>query len=152
MSFLAHIKWQMTWLAFLVMLSSAGTSVQYDTATIIRLSVAANNADWSAAPAYDYFERDQEDGRTKTDEEIMILGSPYERLVAINGKLLTPSEQAEEQQKLDEVTSQRQYESAQQRKRRIAKYEKDRKRGHLLMNQLVNAFDFRSLGPYDVYC
>ncbi|MGA7930899.1 MAG: hypothetical protein WCA20_33520 [Candidatus Sulfotelmatobacter sp.] len=35
----------------------------------------------------------------------MILGWPYERLIAVNGKPLTPDEQADEQRKLDAVTS-----------------------------------------------
>ncbi len=145
MSLLAHIKWKMTWLAFVVMLSSAGASPQYDVPTIIQRSVQANNADWNAAPTYDYFERDQETRQTKTYENIMILGSPYEGLIAVNGKLLTPDGQADEQRKLEAVTFQRRHESPQQRERRVAKYEKDRKRDHLLMNELVKAFDFRVL-------
>ena len=156
MSLLAHIKWKMMWLALLVTLSSASASDQNDAATVIRRSITANNDDWNAAPAFDYFERDQENGQTNTYAEIMILGSPYERLVAANGHPLTQAEQAEQQRKLDEAVSQRRYESAQQRKRRLAKYEKDRKRDHLLMDQLVKAFNFRllgqqTIGPYDVY-
>jgi hypothetical protein len=64
----------------LAMLSSASLA-QQDADTIIRRSVAANEADWKAAHEYDYVERDrQKGGATKTSEEIMILGSPYERL------------------------------------------------------------------------
>ena len=40
-------------------------------------------------------------GGTKTFEELMLLGSPYERLVAVNGKPLSPEQQAQEQQKLE---------------------------------------------------
>jgi hypothetical protein len=132
------------------------TPIHYDARTIIQRSVEANHSDWNAAPAYDYFEQDQENGKTKTYEELMILGSPYERLVGVNGKLLTPNEQTEEQQKLDEVTSRRQRESAQQREQRVAKYERDRRRDHLLMDELAKAFDFRllgqqRLGPYNVF-
>lgn len=46
----------------------------------------------------------------------MILGSPYERLVAVNGKPLRP-DQDEEQRKLDAVTFERQHESPLQRER-----------------------------------
>ena len=86
----------------------------------------------------------------------MILGSPYERLVRVNGKLLTPNEQAEEQQKLDEVTTSRQHETALQREQRVAKDERDRRRDHLLMDELAKAFDCRllgqqRLGQYNVY-
>jgi len=52
------------------------------------------------APDYDYIERDrQQGGGTKTYEELMILGSPYERLVAVNGKPLSPERQTQEQTK-----------------------------------------------------
>lgn len=42
------------------MLFSSGASAQYDVPAIVQRSVQANNADRNAAPAYDYFERDQE--------------------------------------------------------------------------------------------
>ena len=38
---------------------------------------------------------------TKTYEEHMIYGSPYEQLVAVNGKPPSPEQQAQEQQKLE---------------------------------------------------
>lgn len=136
---------------------AASAFAQLDVPTIIKRSVEVSNADWQAAPQYDYFERDrQQDGGTKTYEVMMILGSDYQRLVAVNGKPLAPEEQAQQQQKLEQVIAQRQSESKEQRAQRIAKYEKDRKRDHLLMEQLAVAFDFtllgeQKLGPYDVY-
>jgi hypothetical protein len=133
----------MKWLAIAFILSSAGASVQYDVPTIIQRSVHANNADWNAAPAYHYFERDQENRQTKTYKEIMILGSPYEYLVAVDGNPLLPERQAVEQQKLEAVIVERQKESPQERAQRIARYEKQRKRDHLLMQQLTKAFDFK---------
>jgi hypothetical protein len=86
----------------------------------------------------------------------MILGSDYQRLIAVNGKPLAPEEQATEQQKLEKVVAQRQGESEEQRAQRIAKYENDRKRDHLLMEQLTVALNFKllgeqKLGPHEVY-
>jgi hypothetical protein len=145
-------------IVLIVTLSMAASALaQPDVATIIKRSVEASDADWQAAPQYDYFERDRrQDGGTKTYEVMMILGSDYQRLVAVNGKPLTPEEEAREQQKLEQVIAQRQSESEEQRAQRIAKYEKDRKRDHLLMEQLTVAFDFtllgeQKLGPYEVY-
>ena len=46
----------------------------------------------------------------------MILGSPYVRVVAVNGKPLMP-DQDEEQRKLDGITFQLQLESPEQRER-----------------------------------
>src|ERR1700733_11021141 len=54
--------------------------------------------------------------QTKTYEEIMILGSPHVRVVAVKGKPLMP-DQDEEQRKLDGITFQLQHESPEQRER-----------------------------------
>jgi hypothetical protein len=147
------------WLTILLtVLSVAAVAfAQPDVATIIQRSVEVSNADWQAAPQYDHFERDrQPDGGTRTCEVMMIHGSDYQRLVAVNGQPLAPEDQAKEQQRLEQVIAQRQAESPSQRAQRIAKYERDRKRDHMLMEQLVVAFDFKllgeqKLGPYDVY-
>jgi hypothetical protein len=108
-------------------------------------------------PNYDYFERDQQaDGSTKTYEELMILGSRYERLVAINGKPLSGAENAQEKQKLQAEISKRKQESPQQRQERISSYEEARRRDSQMMDQLTKAFNFtlvgeQRLGPNDVY-
>ena len=124
------MKSSMKQVIFIVALAAA-CSAQYNADAIIQRSVAANAADWSAAPDYDYFERDvQQAGGTKTYEELLILGSPYDRLVAVNDKALSPEQQTQEQQKLEAAVVERQKESPQARTKRIAKYEEERKRDH----------------------
>ena len=150
------IKSMMKQILLLAVLSSASFA-QQDADTIIQRSVAANEADWKAAHEYDYLERDrQKGGGTKTSEELMILGSPYERPVAVNGKPLSSEQQAQEQQELETTLVERRKESQHQRVERIAKYEKERESDHLLMEQLTKALDFKlvgqqKLGPYEVY-
>lgn len=140
----------------LAVLCSASLA-QQDADAIIQRSVAANEADWKAAHEYDYVERDrQKGGGTQTSEELMILGSPYERLVAVNGKPLPPEQQAQVQKELETTLEERQKESRQQRRERIAKYEKERESDHLLMEQLTKALDFKLVGEqklelYEVY-
>jgi hypothetical protein len=134
-------------------LAAAGQS---DVQTIIQRSVEANNKDWQAATAYSHFERDVHGEGTRTSEVTMIVGSPYYRLVAVNGRPLTPEEQAREQQKLEKVTAQRCGESKQEREERIAKYERERSRDHLLMDEMTRAFNFSLVGeqrsgPFGVY-
>lgn len=115
--------------------------------TIIQNSLKANAVDWKAMPDYDCFERDQQpDGSTKTYDDLMILGSPYERLVAINGKKLSAAESAQEKQKLQAEVAKRRHESPQQRQERISSYEKGRKRDYQMMDQLIKAFNFTLLG------
>ena len=149
-------KSMMKQILLLAVLCSASLA-QQDADAIIQRSVAANEADWKAAHEYDYVERDrQKGGGAKTSEELMILGSPYERLVAVNGKPLPPEQQAQGQKELETTLEERQKESRQQRRERIAKYEKERESDHLLMEQLTKALDFKlvgeqKLGPYEVY-
>ena len=115
------IKSMMKQVVLLAVLSSAFFA-QHDVETIIQRSVAANEADWKAAHEYDYVERNrQKGGGTKTSEELMILGSPYERLVAVNGKPLPPEQQTREQQELETTLVERRKESQQERGKRIAK-------------------------------
>jgi hypothetical protein len=132
-------------LAVLLALSGWGMG-QDNPDAIIQRSVEANKRDWDAAPEFDCLERDRGSDGSKTYEDTMILGSPYQRLVAINGKPLTPEQTAAEKQKLEQTISQRKNESPQERSERIAKYEKERKRNHLLMEQMVKAFTFKLAG------
>lgn len=124
--------------------------------TIIQRSVEANDADWKAAPSYSNSETDRQAGNTKTYDVMIILGSPYRKLVAINGDPISPAAQKKEQQKLQQAIGKRKSESPQARSQRIAKYEKERSRDHLLLDQLTKAFNFKlagesSLDGYNVY-
>ena len=131
----------------LTAISSWSPGSHPDAQTIIQRSVVANAEDWKAAPQYDYLERDQQpDGGTKTYEIIMIEGSPYQRLVEVNGQPLSAELKAQEQKKLDETTEHRRKESASDRSKRIAKYQKERERDRALMDQLTKAFDFSLAG------
>ncbi|MGA9510002.1 MAG: hypothetical protein WBV55_15400 [Candidatus Sulfotelmatobacter sp.] len=140
-----------------IVLASSGWGMGQDNAdAIIQHSVEANKRDWEAAPKFDCLERDHGSGGTKTYEDMMILGSPYQRLVAINGKPLTPAQTAVEAHKLEDTISERKKESPQQKSERIAKYEKERRRNNLLMEQMTKAFVFKVVGEtnldgHDVY-
>lgn len=137
----------------LVASSCMGESVE----RIIQNSVLANSRDWNAFPEYVCYERDREpDGGTKTFEDLTILDSPYQRLIAINGKALSPGRSEEGRRKLERTIADRRNESAELRAERIAKYEKSRRRDHLMIDQLTVAFSFKLTGEqkldgYDVY-
>ena len=117
-----------------------------DAASIIRKSAQANNRDWEAVPNYDNYERDRTKDGDKTYDVTMLSGSPYERVVAIDGHKLTPDKEKEEQQKYEKAANERQHESAEQRSKRIAKYEAERKRDQTMLQQLTSAFDFHLVG------
>src|SRR5215471_19302005 len=117
-----------------------------DAASIIRKSAQANNRDWEAVPNYDNYERDRTKDGDKTYDVTMLSGSPYERVVAIDGHKLAPDKEKEEQQKYEKAANERQHESAEQRSRRVAKYEAERKRDQTMLQQLTSAFDFHLAG------
>lgn len=128
-----------------------------DAQTIIQRSVQANEADWDAFPKYEFDETDFLLGpHSRTYHVTMILGSPYDRLIAIDGRPLSPEQNAAEERKMQRTIESRQNESAAERARRVSSYERDRNRDHLLMEQLAVAFNFKvtgeqKLGPYKVF-
>lgn len=144
-------------LLLFVFLPLASGSAQTDVTGIIQKSVEANNRDWDADPQFAYTEQDLDaKGVRKTYDVTNVLGTPYERLIAINGKPLSASQKAEEQRKYDRMLADRKSESREKRAQRIAKFQADRRRDHAMLGELTKAFDFhlqgqRKLGRYDVY-
>ncbi len=123
-----------------------GVAQEPDASTIVQRSVVALRTDWKAAPRYNYCERDVEEHGAKTYQVMMILGSPYQRLVAINGAQLPAEDQKEEQHKLDRAITQRQSESKKETEKRIAKYQEERHRDHRMIEELTKAFVFKLSG------
>jgi hypothetical protein len=131
-------------------------AAQDDVATIVRRSFDANNRDWAAVPEFDNYERDRNKNGDKTYAVTMLYGSPYERLIEVNGHPLPVVKQKQEQEKYDKAAAERQQESSDKRSQRIAKYQAERKRDHALLEQMTTAFDFRLTGKrvlnaYKVY-
>lgn len=132
--------------ATIVLLISVSAFAQKTASEIIKQSVEVSNRDWDAAPQFDCSERDRDKNGSKTYETTMILGSPYQRLVAENGHALSASKTAEQHKKFEKEMSKRRQESSEERSQRIAKYEAERKRDHTMMQQLTTAFDFKLAG------
>jgi hypothetical protein len=133
----------------------AATSSPPDPKDIVRRSVQAIEADWSQAPGYSFEERDVESKHNarptvKTFQVLMIDGSQYNRLVAIEDRPLSGGEQAEEERKLRVEIHKRQHESDHERAKRIAKYEKERRHDHAMLMGMVDAFDFQLAGEENV--
>jgi hypothetical protein len=116
-------------------------------AEIVKRSVAANTADWNAQPQFSHRERDAKNGgQSKSYEVSMIEGSPYSRLVEIDNQPLSREQQQAEQAKLNREIARRQNESQSDRQARLAKYRSDRAEEHVLMQQMTQAFRFRTAG------
>jgi hypothetical protein len=118
--------------------------------SIIQKSVEANNVDFRAAPEFSSRELDRIAAGTKTWEDLMIDGSPYQRLIAVNGEPLSKEQSEAEERKLQQTVASRKAESTSQRQQRIARYEKGRKRDRAMMQQLTAAFNFKLIGKRTV--
>lgn len=137
-------------LAVSLALGGLSADTALDPAEIIRRSVAANQANWQAAPNYSFIERDEENkGGTraiKTYQVTMIEGSPYNRLIAVNDHSLSSAQETQEKRKLRQEIAKRRRESPSARSRRMAKYQRERQQDHALMQEMGRAFAFRLIG------
>jgi hypothetical protein len=139
-----------------ILLWPRSANAQEDVGSIIQRSSEANERDLAAVPEFDNSERDRDKNGDKTYDVTMLSGSPYERLIAVNGHNLSAAKQKEEQDKYQKAVADRQHESGEQRSKRMAKYQAERKRDHTLIQQLTAGFDFhlmgkRTLNGYNVY-
>ena len=127
-----------------------------DAKTIIERSVQAIKKDFAAAPDYNNKERDCTPNGNKLYQITKLDGTPYQRLIAENGKPLSQAQEAEAMKKQQQAEAQHQAESASERSSRIANYRKDLARDHNMYEQLTEAFDFKLVGQgklrkFDVY-
>jgi hypothetical protein len=129
---------------------------QVDVAALVKRSSANTERNWKEAPRYVYTERDvieKLDGNghpkthiLKTYEVMVIDGSNYNKLIAVNDKPLSGTEQRTENQKMARERARRTSESSAERKKRIAKYERERQQDHVMMHEMMNAFTFKLAG------
>jgi len=128
---------------------------------IIRRSVAANEANWKIAPHLVFTDHDVETKRggnrsDKTVRVYMIDGSPYKKLLAVNGQPLSAQQEAAEKTKMQREIRRRGRESASARASRVAEYQKERTRDHAMMKEMGQAFVYKlrgeqKLNGHDVY-
>lgn len=88
--------------------------------------------------------------QSRTHEVLILYGSPYQRLIARDGKPLPPDEDAQEQKKMDKEISRREKESSRQRERRTQEESDGVRRQRAILREVANAFEFRLLGEEEV--
>src|SRR5690348_16181973 len=117
---------------------------------IVQRSVENLNVDWSAAPRYNFQERDvisKDDSRSsKTYEVVMIDGSPYKKLIAVEGRPLSAAQAAAEEKKLQQEIARRSQAAPRARQKRIAEYQRERRQDNLLIREMAQAFDYTLVG------
>jgi hypothetical protein len=124
-----------------------------DAREIVRRSVELDQANWLRMKDYTWIGRSTERhldarGRVKSVEreawETLILdGQPYRRLLERNGRPLPPGEQRKEQEKLDKQAARLEHQTPEQKQRRLADYEKQRRRERRFLREIPDAYDLR---------
>lgn len=143
-------------MAIALAIASLAAAQTPDAHTIIERSLAAGEENWKVARNYTFLERVEERHRdaaghvkskeVKTYDVTLLEGSPYERLVERDDHPLAPAEEKKEQEKLEKSIAERMKESPAERERRIADFEKHRKREEESMREVGDAFDFNIAG------
>jgi hypothetical protein len=105
---------------------------------------------------YTYIQREEEhhlDGKgqvksteTRTSEVLMIYGEQVERLIAKNDKPLSEKDAAKQEEKIQKIIDKRNKESESDRKKRLAKEEKDREKGREFVKEVADAYNFHFVG------
>lgn len=126
-----------------------------DPKDLVKRALNAYMAD-DAAQQYSYVQRDDVrimDGsgklkrhELKTFDVSLISGSPYKRLVKRDDHPLSPEEEKQQADALQWNIEQRRKESPEQRKARIAEYERKRQERRGDMEEVPNAFNFKLVG------
>jgi hypothetical protein len=143
-----------------LLLVGCAAYAQVNVADLVKRSSDNTERNWKEAPKYIFTERDVNEkldssGGTKTRKvrtyEVMVLdGSNYNKVIAINDKPLSPEEQRAENEKLAREHYRRQHESDADRQKRIAKYQHERQQDHMMMREMTRAFDYKLVGQETV--
>jgi hypothetical protein len=105
---------------------------------------------------YTYIQREEEhkldgNGRVKSTESktydvLQIYGTEALRLTAKNDQPLSEKDAAKEDQKIQKLIDKRKNESEEDRKKRLAKHEKEQEDGRRFVLEVADAYNFRMVG------
>jgi hypothetical protein len=142
-------------LPLLLWLSAASSLTAQDARDIIRKSVELDQSNWQHMKDYTWIARQTDrvldsSGQVKSQkteqwETVVIYGEPHHRMLERNGKPLSAEDQRKEQEKLDQAVAKREHETASQRVRREADFEKEREKDREFLREIPDLFNFEIL-------
>jgi len=86
----------------------------------------------------------------RTFDETLSEGTPYDRLIEIDDKPLSPDKERKEQERLRKSIEERRRESPEARAKRIAAWDKKREKERAFQKEMLEAMDFRMAGEEPV--
>ncbi len=142
--------------SLILLLLPLALAAQQDPRDIVRRALETYKYSDARAVHYSFIEHQNlrqidSSGRTKkheirTYEVTMPGGSPYRRLIARDGEPLPPDEDRHEEEKRAFAIEQRSQETPEERARRLADWEKKRRRQREFLDEVPAAFNFRLAG------
>ena len=124
-----------------------------DAREIVRKSVELDQANWLRMKDYTWVARSTERhfdsaGKVKSVEgsaweTVVLNGEPYRRTIERNGQPLPPAEQKKQQEKLDKNVARLAHESPEEKRRRLANYETQRRKDREFLGDIPDAYDLR---------
>jgi len=87
---------------------------------------------------------------SRTHEVLILYGSPYQRLIARDGKPLTPDEDRKERERMDKEIARREKESSKQKEKRAQEESAGVRRQRAILREVADAFEFQLLGEEEV--
>ncbi len=135
---------------------AAGMLSEEQMRNVLRISADNDIENDKRQRNYTYIEREEEhklDGKgrvksteVRTSEILMIYGEQVERLISKNDRPLSRKDAAKEDEKIQKIIDKREHESDKDRKRRMAREEKDREEGRKFVSEVADAYNFHFLG------
>ena len=121
---------------------------------IVTHSLEVTRVDWQHGLNAVDIERDEDfrEGKntSSTYQIMMIDGTPYNHLIARDGKTLSAAEEAQQTQLMQQECEKRANESAEERAKRVAKYRRSRQRMFEMMREMTRALNFTLTGEATV--
>jgi hypothetical protein len=140
--------------ALLTVFATCGLS--QDAREMVRRSVELDRNNWIERADYTWIGRSRErhfdardqvtSDRQEAWEMLVIDGLLFTRMLERDGKPLPAAEQRKQQQKLDKDTAKLASQTAEEKQRRAAEYEKSRRLGRAFLLEIPDAFDLRLEG------
>jgi hypothetical protein len=129
----------------LLLVASAAFAADPDPREIVRQAIQNFEKDAQAELRYSYVQTDDKKSKGVTVSQVTIIqGTPYERVVSRNGQPISTEQEKKEQEKYEKAVSEREYETPEQRAKRLRSYAEDNK----IFEEALDAFDFK-LMPSD---
>jgi hypothetical protein len=88
--------------------------------------------------------------KSETEEIVFLYDQPYAHLVKRNDQPLTDVEARKVERKLNETMEKRSHESADERQKRLAEFEKRHREEHEFLLEVPEAYDFRIVGEQTI--